>query len=353
MSSAPSQGSSRSRWGIRAAGALTIVPESGALQAADQLEQRRLAAAAGSDDGHDLVGCGVQRHPGQRLHRPALGGERPAHELDPHANACHQAREAPLIGASIITRIAPSAGITPQVRRVSARPHQRARGAISAGVPASPPGFSDAVRDATACDRAALTSRAMGRPKPVRQLIAALAPALLAGGLLFAGATEAAPTPGPSDRARTSHVQAADRSRDGAGPAARVPRARHRPPTSPVVYHGGEVMRNVTLHTIFWAPPGYHFDGPPSSTTLGYEALIKQFLVDVAHDSSDPHNAFSTLTQYHDGHGPGSTHIAYDPATDSIDLSSPYPPRRASVRVARRASRPASPTSSSSSRSTA
>ena len=111
-------------------------------------------------------------------------------------------------------------------------------------------------------------------------------------------------------------------------------------------------MRNVTLHTIFWAPPGYHFDGPPSSTTLGYEALVKQFLVDVAHDSSDPHNAFSTLVQYHDGHGPGSTHIAYDPATDSIDLNAPYP--RSSVSARRRpASRPASPTSSSSSRSTA
>ena len=40
----------------------------------------------------------------------------------------------------------------------------------------------------------------------------------------------------------------------------------------PVVYHGGDVMRNVTLHTIFWAPPGYHFDGSPSPGTLGYEA---------------------------------------------------------------------------------
>ena len=24
----------------------------------------------------------------------------------------------------------------------------------------------------------------------------------------------------------------------------------------PVVYHGGQVMRNVTVHTIFWAPAG-------------------------------------------------------------------------------------------------
>lgn len=95
----------------------------------------------------------------------------------------------------------------------------------------------------------------------------------------------------------------------------------------PVVYHGGDVMRNVTLHTIFWAPPGYHFDGSPSPGTLGYEALIKQFLSDVAHDSGAPDNVYSTLTQYHDASGPGSTNISYNPAVDSIDLTAPYPPQ--------------------------
>ncbi len=96
----------------------------------------------------------------------------------------------------------------------------------------------------------------------------------------------------------------------------------------PVVYHGGDVMRNVTLHTIFWAPPGYHFDGPPNPGTLGYEALVKQFLSDVAHDSGAPtNNVYSTLTQYHDGQGPGSTNINYNPAANSIDLTSPYPPQ--------------------------
>ena len=93
----------------------------------------------------------------------------------------------------------------------------------------------------------------------------------------------------------------------------------------PVVYHGGQVMRNVTIHTIFWAPLGYHFDGSPTAGTLGYEALVKQFLVDVARDSGSPHDLFSTLTQYEDGHGPGSSHISYDPAVDSVDLDTPYP----------------------------
>ncbi|MGB9184399.1 MAG: hypothetical protein WCB67_10060 [Solirubrobacteraceae bacterium] len=93
----------------------------------------------------------------------------------------------------------------------------------------------------------------------------------------------------------------------------------------PVVYHGGQVMRNVTVHTIFWAPPGYHFDGSPSPGVPGYEAMTKQFLVDVAHDSSSPSNIFSTLLQYHDAQGVGSTQITYDPAVDSIDVSDPYP----------------------------
>ena len=94
----------------------------------------------------------------------------------------------------------------------------------------------------------------------------------------------------------------------------------------PVVYHGGSVMRNVTLHTIFWAPPGYHFDVSPSPGTLGYEPLVKQFLADVAHDSASPStNVFSTLPQYQDGQGHGSSNISYNPATDSTDLTAPYP----------------------------
>ncbi|MDQ6729242.1 MAG: hypothetical protein M3022_02780, partial [Actinomycetota bacterium] len=51
----------------------------------------------------------------------------------------------------------------------------------------------------------------------------------------------------------------------------------------PVVYHGGPVMRDVTIHTVFWAPPGYHFDGSPGAGAAGYEAVVKQFVSDVAH----------------------------------------------------------------------
>ncbi len=94
-----------------------------------------------------------------------------------------------------------------------------------------------------------------------------------------------------------------------------------------VVYHGGEVMRAVTVHTVFWAPPGYRFDGSPSPGVLGYEDLMKQFLTDVARAGGASGDVFSTLTQYHDANGPGDTRLSYDPAVDSIDWSAPYPAR--------------------------
>ncbi len=94
----------------------------------------------------------------------------------------------------------------------------------------------------------------------------------------------------------------------------------------PVAYHGGPVMRHVTIHTVFWAPAGYHFDGAPGSGTLGYRPLIEQFLADVAHDSgSTSSNVFSVLDQYGDGAGNGAYSVHYDPAVDSVTDTDPYP----------------------------
>jgi hypothetical protein len=95
----------------------------------------------------------------------------------------------------------------------------------------------------------------------------------------------------------------------------------------PVVYHGGSVMRGVTIHTIFWAPSGFHFDGPPSAKVLSYERLIQQFFTDVAHDSGTTSNVFSTVMQYGDRAGPGRYAISYSASVDSIDATDPYPSR--------------------------
>ena len=94
-----------------------------------------------------------------------------------------------------------------------------------------------------------------------------------------------------------------------------------------IVYHGGQVMRGVTLHTVFWAPPGSRFDGSPAAGVPGYEALMKQFLVDVTHGGPPNADIFSTLTQYHDPGGPGDPQLSYDPNADSTDLATPYPSR--------------------------
>jgi hypothetical protein len=94
----------------------------------------------------------------------------------------------------------------------------------------------------------------------------------------------------------------------------------------PEAYHGGPVMRGVTIHTIFWAPTGYKFDGPPSPGVLGYEPLVQRFFSDVAHDSGQSSNVYSVVSQYGDGGGPGAYGISYTEAADSIDVTDPFPP---------------------------
>ncbi|MGE5617471.1 MAG: hypothetical protein ACM3UX_00890, partial [Candidatus Woesearchaeota archaeon] len=94
----------------------------------------------------------------------------------------------------------------------------------------------------------------------------------------------------------------------------------------PLVYHGGLVMHHVRVHTVFWAPAGFRFDGSPSPLVPGYEQLITQFFSDVAADSGASSNEFSLLRQYPDSTGPGSYSISYSPSQDSIDATDPYPP---------------------------
>jgi hypothetical protein len=98
-------------------------------------------------------------------------------------------------------------------------------------------------------------------------------------------------------------------------------------PSIPVAYHGGSVMRNVTVHSVFWAPAGYRFDGSPGAGALGYQALVEQFLADAARDSGTTTNVFSVLAQYGDETGPGSYRISYAPAADAILDTHPYPAR--------------------------
>src|SRR2546421_5048683 len=45
---------------------------------------------------------------------------------------------------------------------------------------------------------------------------------------------------------------------------------------TPVTYHGGSVMAGgVTVHTIFWAPPGSSFQGSPGAGIPTYVGMIQ------------------------------------------------------------------------------
>ena len=106
----------------------------------------------------------------------------------------------------------------------------------------------------------------------------------------------------------------------------------------PVVYHGGSVMAGgVTVHTIFWAPPGHAFQGSPGGGVPTYEGLTQQLFTDLAHDSGAGGgctaagcNIFSVLPQYAEGTSPGAItpgayQISYSAAADSVDVADPYP----------------------------
>jgi hypothetical protein len=96
----------------------------------------------------------------------------------------------------------------------------------------------------------------------------------------------------------------------------------------PVVFHGGPVMSPpVTVHTVFWAPSGYSFEGSPGAGVPGYEALVQRFFSDAAADSGLRSNIFSTLNEYPGAASAGGYELRYDPAGDSIDDTDAYPRR--------------------------
>ncbi len=100
---------------------------------------------------------------------------------------------------------------------------------------------------------------------------------------------------------------------------------------TPVNYHGGAVMTGgVTVHTIFWAPAGFSFQGSPAPGIPTYQGLIEQYFTDVAHDSGSTANVFSVLPQFAQGTRvgqvtPGDYSITYNPAVDAVDDTRAYP----------------------------
>src|ERR1700686_2982251 len=47
---------------------------------------------------------------------------------------------------------------------------------------------------------------------------------------------------------------------------------------TPLTYHAGSTMTGgVTVHTIFWAPSGFSFQGSPGGVIPTYKGMIQQF----------------------------------------------------------------------------
>ena len=118
-----------------------------------------------------------------------------------------------------------------------------------------------------------------------------------------------------------------------------------------VTYRGGPTMTGgITVHTIFWAPPGYAFQGSPGAGIPTYTGTIEQFFTDAAAASTGTSgqtctiahcSAFTVEPQYGwgttpGGITPGSNTIHYNPtettfpagynSTDNAILDTdPYP----------------------------
>ncbi len=107
---------------------------------------------------------------------------------------------------------------------------------------------------------------------------------------------------------------------------------------TPLLYHGGPAMSGgVRVHTIFWNAPGHPFQGSPGGGTPTYTGLIQQFFSDVAAATGSSGmctnadcNIFTVARQYGSGTTaaqivPGSYSISYNPASDSVNDTDPYP----------------------------
>ncbi len=137
--------------------------------------------------------------------------------------------------------------------------------------------------------------------------------ALAAGALGTAGAAQA-------HRGRVVGAAQAHRARflgvvpDGRAGSHRVGRAH----AADLPYLGGPVLHSNNTHLIFWEP-----EGSGLTYDTGYQALIEQFLSDVAVDSRMPTNIYGLSGQYRDSLGAAAYDSTYRGA---VVATNPLPP---------------------------
>jgi hypothetical protein len=87
-----------------------------------------------------------------------------------------------------------------------------------------------------------------------------------------------------------------------------APPAVTRSPAASLEWQGGPVMHSNRTHVIFWNPSNCAFNSHACSYDSGYQALVQQFLTNVAADSHKATNVFAISGQYFDNGG----HSVYD-----------------------------------------
>jgi hypothetical protein len=85
-----------------------------------------------------------------------------------------------------------------------------------------------------------------------------------------------------------------------------------------LLYHGGPVLHSERPYLIFWTPAGH-------SIPAENEAVMTQYLSDVAADSGGSDNVYAVLSQYTDATGPAAYQQTFNRRQQVINDSQPYP----------------------------
>jgi PKD repeat protein len=88
--------------------------------------------------------------------------------------------------------------------------------------------------------------------------------------------------------------------------------------SSNLQYHSGPVLHSSAPYLIFWAPSG---ESIPSS----WESLMEQYFTDVAHDSGASSNVYGVNRQFTDAAGFADYRQIFNPSTQAIVDTQPYP----------------------------
>jgi PKD repeat protein len=91
-------------------------------------------------------------------------------------------------------------------------------------------------------------------------------------------------------------------------------------PSRPLSYHDGPVVHASVPYVVYWAPPGQSQYMPAS-----WQQLMQQYFSDVAADSTKATNVFAVNRQFTDHTGFADYKQTFDPSTQVLTDTSPYP----------------------------